>query len=237
MVDMHDHLSRISDWLVYSDDDILVVNKPSGLLSIPDGYDPTQPCLSILLAELFGWLWVVHRLDKETSGVILLARNSEAHRRLNIQFDRREVTKIYHALIAGSPPWQRTEIDLPLRVNGDRRHRTVVDNQKGKPAKSDVAVLTRYSVAALVQVLPFSGYTHQIRAHLAAVGYPILFDPLYHRTTHPPNPSFNTPGRMALHAHQIRFHHPASGRYIQLEAPYPDDFRTMLNALERSLLD
>jgi 23S rRNA-/tRNA-specific pseudouridylate synthase len=148
---------------------------------------------------------------------------------LNQQFDRREITKTYHAVVAGSPHWQRNSIDLPLRVDGDRKHRTVVDLQRGKAAVSDIEVLSRFQQSTLVAVQPKSGYTHQIRAHLASAGFPILFDSLYRRISHPAFPDI--PGRLALHALRIAFTHPYTGLTAQLEAPIPADLKELLHAL------
>jgi tRNA pseudouridine32 synthase / 23S rRNA pseudouridine746 synthase len=219
----------VKDWLIYQDEFLLAINKPSGLRTIPDGYDHSLPHLVSALNGEFGRLWVVHRLDKETSGILLLARSAEVHRHLNQQFDRREITKTYHAIVAGSPPWQRTTIDLPLHVDGDRKHRTVVDSQRGKAAVSDIEVLSRYPHSTIVAVRPKSGYTHQIRAHLAAEGFPILFDSLYRRLSHPAFPVM--PGRLALHALRIAFTHPYTGQTVELEAPIPADLKEMLQAL------
>jgi tRNA pseudouridine32 synthase / 23S rRNA pseudouridine746 synthase len=216
----------VDHWLVYQDEFILAVNKPSGLRTIPDGYDSSLPFLSGMLEEQFGRVWVVHRLDKETSGILLLARNPDVHRHINGQFDRREIVKLYHALVAGRPPWQRKQIDLPLKVDGDRKHRTVVDELRGNPATSDVVVLAQHQSGALLAVRPKSGYTHQIRAHLSAVGFPILYDTLYRRPSHPPFPG--TPTRLALHALEIEFNHPHTGIAQRLTAAYPPDFLRML---------
>jgi tRNA pseudouridine32 synthase / 23S rRNA pseudouridine746 synthase len=232
MMDSQDYQGTVEDWLIYKDDQLLVVNKPAGLRTIQDGYDHALPHLFGLLASHFGRVWIVHRLDKETSGVILFTRSLESHRQLNQQFNLREVEKTYHALVTGSPPWEQIYIDLPLLVDGDRKHRTIVDHQRGKSANSAVEVLGRFPNAALLAVRPTSGYTHQIRAHLAAAGFPILFDPLYRRSTDPPNPTIAMPTRLALHAHQIRFIHPHSKEAVQFEAPYPPDFKCMLAAVK-----
>jgi RluA family pseudouridine synthase len=165
--------------VVLEDEALLVINKPPGLLSIPDGYDPSLPHLAGLLQERYGRVWVVHRLDKDTSGVMLFARSADAHRALNQQFEERKTRKEYHAVCVGMPEWETLSITLPLRVNGDRRHRTVIDHQTGKPAETDAAVLQRLGVFTLVSALPHTGYTHQIRTHLAAMALPILDDPLY----------------------------------------------------------
>jgi tRNA pseudouridine32 synthase / 23S rRNA pseudouridine746 synthase len=219
-------------WLVYEDAYLLAINKPSGLLTIPDGYKPELPHVSGILGSRFGRIWIVHRLDKETSGLLLLARDAHTHRHLNQQFEERSIAKTYYALVCGAPPWQEKVIDLPLRVNGDRKHRTTVDAQRGKPAASHAVLLERYTLAAWLAVHPTTGYTQQIRAHLAAEGFPILFDALYHRPAHPPEPSMSFPTRLGLHAYSIKFSHPVTSDTIQLNAPPPDDFQKMKTALQ-----
>ncbi len=219
--------------ILWIDDALIVVNKPSGLLTIRDGYDPQLPYLSALLSQQIGRCWVVHRLDKETSGVIVLARTPEAHRQLNGQFEQRQVTKTYHALIGGQPDWDRQTIDLTLRVNGDRRHRTVVDPQKGKPAATQVEVLERFQRHALVAAMPHTGYTHQIRAHLNAIGFPILGDSLYpgdasHAGDLPPSLVPPSLQRLGLHARLLQLVHPISQAPLAIEAPYYPDFEEAL---------
>jgi RluA family pseudouridine synthase len=167
------------EWVIFTDESLLVINKPSGLLVIPDGYDPTLPHVAGVLASRFGPLWIVHRLDRETSGVLVLARNTEAHRSLNTQFETHQAVKAYHALVAGNPVWQENEVRLPLRTDGDRRHRTVVDRRHGKQAVTRFQVLESFRGWTLLEARPETGRTHQIRAHLSALGLPIVGDRLY----------------------------------------------------------
>jgi RluA family pseudouridine synthase len=219
--------------ILFSDADILVIDKPSGLLVIPDGYDPSLPTLLGVLAPEWGRLYVVHRLDKETSGVMLLARTAAAHRQLCFQFAERNVRKVYAALCGGAPEWTERVIDLPLRVNGDRRHRTVLDNERGKPARTEALVARRLEGCCLVEARPRTGYTHQIRAHLALLGLPLLGDPLY---SYPPSwtgprlPSSSLPPfpRTALHARDLAFEHPIHHQPVSFSAPYPADFLALL---------
>jgi tRNA pseudouridine32 synthase / 23S rRNA pseudouridine746 synthase len=232
MDDIQEHLGPTDAWLILEDDHLLAVNKPAGLRTIVDGYDPALPFLAGLLSTRYGRLWIVHRLDKDTSGIILLARDPKTHRNLNLQFTQRSVEKIYHALVSGNPEWQEQQIDLPLLVNGDRRHRTIAGHPHGKPASSLVKVMAQFPGSALVSVHPHTGYTHQIRAHLAAVGFPVLFDPLYRRSNDPPYPIVDLPTRLALHAFCIEFSHPSSGKPIRLDAHYPKDFSDMITALK-----
>jgi RluA family pseudouridine synthase len=230
---------QIRDAVLWEDSALLAVNKPAGLRSIPDGYDPSLPHLAGLLQLAFGRVWVVHRLDKDTSGVMLFARTPEAHKALNQQFEQRETAKEYHAVAIGMPQWSEIEIALPLRVNGDRKHRTVIDHQNGKPAETQVQMLEQLEFFALLAAFPHSGYTHQIRAHLAAIGFPLLADPLYRSLQ--PQTLVNQQAhqraaalplqRTALHALRISFSHPGTGQLLTIEAPYPDDFLRTLEEL------
>jgi len=214
--------------ILWSDENIIAVNKPAGLLTIQDGYHPELPCAVNLLKESQGQIWVVHRLDKETSGVLLFARNARAHKFLNEQFQSRQVQKIYRALIIGSPNWERREINLPLKVDGDRKHRTRVNLPGSKPAQTDVIVISRFSGYSFVEARPHSGYTHQIRAHLSAIGFPILSDPLYDK-----NSFFHQHilSRLGLHAFQISFMQPDSVTPLVITAPYPREFQDTLSRL------
>jgi len=215
--------------ILYVDDVLLVINKPAGLPSLPDGYDPAAPHVRSLLEPHFGRVWIVHRLDRDTSGVLLLARSAGAHRLLNMQFDQRQVKKVYHALVNGSPDWDEKMVDLPLRVNVGHKHRTAVDPARGKPAVTHLRVMERFAGYALVEAAPETGRTHQIRAHLVAAGYPLLADELYGSQTEsqaaPPMP------RLALHARALTFMHPVQGILLRVESPYPEDFTQALERL------
>ncbi len=213
--------------ILWADASLLVINKPAGLRSLPDGYDPARPHVRLLLEPQFGRLWMVHRLDKETSGVLLLARSAAAHRALNTLFERHQVRKWYHAIAAGTPDWQEQTVDLPLRPNGDRRHRTVVDPIHGKPAVTHLRLLQRFSSASLVEAQPETGRTHQIRSHLAASGLPILGDALYGGPTLPELPV----DFLALHAFALELTHPESRQMMRFEAPYPLAFQSAITWL------
>jgi len=212
--------------VIFSDPDLLVINKPSGLLSLPDGYHPDLPHVRSILEPEFGRLWIVHRLDKETSGVMILARSSSAHQFLNQQFQDRKVEKIYHAILQGRPDWNSIVIDSPLKINGDRRHRTTINLDRGKPACTQCNVLKRMERSTLISIRPTTGYTHQIRAHLASIGFPLLADPLY-GSIPPKDEDFIR--RAALHAIQIQINHPISNHLLELIAPFPADFLQYLN--------
>ena len=212
--------------IIFSDADLIVINKPAGLLSLPDGYNPVLPYVKSVLEPEFGRLWIVHRLDKETSGVMLLARSAPNHHNLNQQFQDRKITKVYHAIIQGCPEWSSIVIDAPLKVDGDHRHRTTVNHAQGKSASTHCEVLKCLDESTLLAVYPSTGYTHQIRAHLASVGFPLLSDPVYGAKSPIDEDIFQ---RTALHAYQIQFLHPISNQLLKFIAPYPDDFLRYLN--------
>jgi tRNA pseudouridine32 synthase/23S rRNA pseudouridine746 synthase len=211
--------------LLWSDDSLLVVNKPSGMLTLPDGYDRTLPHLRSILEPRFGRLWIVHRLDRDTSGIIVLARSADAHRHLNTQFQEHRTSKRYHALVIGEPAWEEKTVSAPLLLDGDRRHRTVVDPVKGKPAITELQVLRRLGGYSLVEASPLTGRAHQIRAHLKHVGCPILADPLYGDPAHPCHALLP---RLGLHALSLTLLHPISEESMTFQAPYPQDFATLL---------
>jgi len=227
------------EMVLWSDDSLLVINKPAGLLTLPDGYQPDAPHLRSVLQPVYGRLWIVHRLDKETSGVVALARSAEAHRALNTQFQQREASKIYHALVSGVPDWEEKEVDAPLLPNGDRRHRTIVDPQRGKQAVTHFHVLERFSQRiTLLEAAPKTGRPHQIRAHLAYLGYPILADGLYGGLTvggpaglgNLAYPAIAL-SRLGLHAWSLEIEHPTTGENLCFVAPYPADFDQALDRL------
>lgn len=187
--------------VIFENEDVIVFNKPAGLLSIEDGYHPELPNLRAILKRHFGLIWTVHRLDKDTSGVILFAKNPETHKFLNRQLSNRQVKKKYQAIARGFPLWKEKTIDYPLRTNGDRKHRTMIDKKNGKRAITLLTVKGKSDTLSLLDVLPSTGYTHQIRAHCAAVGLPLLGDSLYFRgcETH----DFPLTDKLFLHAYLL----------------------------------
>lgn len=208
--------------ILHADDLLLVINKPAGLPVLPDGWEPQAPYLVKMLESVYGRIWVVHRLDKITSGVMIFARTAEAHRALNLQFERHQAQKLYHAIVTGAPGWNEHTARHPLRANVGHSHRTVVDVKRGKRAETHFNVIKREQAWALVEASPQTGRTHQIRVHLSALGHPILGDVLYGA------PPTDVIARPALHAISLTFIHPSDGEPVTFTAPYPPDFAQAL---------
>ncbi|MGB4596036.1 MAG: RluA family pseudouridine synthase [Anaerolineaceae bacterium] len=211
--------------VVFSDADILVLEKPAGVLSIADGYDQTLLHLSTILLPTWGKIWMVHRLDRETSGLMVVARNPESHRILNQQFRDHLVSKSYHAVVEPVPDWVEINLDAPLRVDADREHRTRVDFSRGKPAQTNLCVLKSNRDFALLECQILTGYRHQIRAHLYSIGLNIMGDELYqpHKSVRSPKAT-----RMLLHASKLGFNHPLSDEALHFESPDPIEFSSFI---------
>lgn len=214
--------------IIHEDDQILIINKPANLPVLPDGWDKEAPYLVKMLEEKYEKAWVVHRIDKITSGIIIFALTAEAHRSLNIQFEKHQVEKKYHAIVNGNPPWEEKVTKFPLRVNVGHKHRTMVDNKNGVRSETRLKVLKRKQATALVEAMPMTGRTHQIRVHLYALGYPLLGDLLYSA------PETDLIARPALHAYSLSFTHPMTNEAMTFTAPYPDDFQQALNKKSQS---
>ncbi len=211
--------------IVYSDSQILVINKPADLSVLPEGWEKDAPYLVRMLEETYEKIWVVHRIDKITSGVIVFALTAEAHRSLNIQFEKHEVEKVYHALVNGLPKWEEKITKFPLRVNVGHKHRTMVDNRNGVRSETRFKLLERYQASALVEASPMTGRTHQIRVHAYALGHPLLGDILYSA------PETNLIARPALHAYSLTLRHPETGKSLTFQADYPNDYMNAVRLL------
>lgn len=211
--------------IIHLDDHIIVLNKPAGLSVLPEGWDPDAPYLRQMLEDEYKQIWVVHRLDKVTSGVMVFAQTAEAHRELNRQFERHEVEKVYLAIVEGVPPWDERTARHMLQTNVGRKHRTVVVNKQGKNSETEFKILKRGQEHTLVEAHPKTGRTHQIRVHLSALGFPILGDTLYGAS------DTDLLARPALHAGLLSFSHPGSGKHVSFQVNPPNDFLQTLKQL------
>jgi tRNA pseudouridine32 synthase/23S rRNA pseudouridine746 synthase len=204
--------------IVYLDAAVLLVNKPTGLLSVPGRGEEKQDCLFRRIQSSYPEALIVHRLDMHTSGLLLLARGKEMQRRLSSAFATRQVEKRYLAVVAGRPPSTCGEIDLPVAADWPNRPRQKVDRLAGKPS------LTRYRVlshdpagnTSRLALWPETGRTHQLRVHLQALGHPIVGDVLYGSAA-----LADKAERLLLHADHLAFVHPASGRAMCFSSPAP----------------
>lgn len=240
--------------LIYGDEDMIAVNKAAGLLVAADRWDIEAPRLDLLIQKelpkidpLCQKLYAVHRIDKDTSGILLYALNAESHRALNTAFQNREIKKTYRLLIHGRVPEERFTVDLPLRADGDALHRTIVDKRRGKEAVTHFTVLETFRQFSLLEARPVTGRTHQIRAHLAAAGYPIVCDALYgsgkpvllselkqrwHGDVYTEQPLIR---RLALHAYQLEGLHPRTGQSFSFTAEYAKDFKSTVHQLQKQI--
>lgn len=233
--------------LLYQDDDLLLVNKPAGLLTLPDRFKPDEkPNLKTQLDNRFGKVWTVHRLDRETSGLLAFALNEDSHRHLSQQFQERRADKTYLALIDGTPTEAAGSIDRPLGPNPAKAGQMMVV-RKGKSSVTHYQVIETFRHFALTEVRIETGRTHQIRVHLAAIGHPLAVDAFYgqrdalylseikqhgfrlgkHQEERP------LIARLPLHASRLALQHPATGERLEATAPLPKDLRAVLNQLRK----
>lgn len=243
--------------ILHEDAHLLAVNKPPGLAVIPDHWDPEIPNLRALLEQKYEKLsgetgkpvktvWVAHRIDADTSGVVLFAHSAEMHRELNLLFEDGQVRKTYLAVTRGRPPAAEGAIELPLQPHPTRPQFMQVHKQ-GKPSLTHYRVAETFKHYALLEISPQTGRTHQIRVHLKEIRCPLAIDPLYgsgrpidlslFKRDYVKKDPFeeNRPliSRLTLHAWRLQFRDPFAGEERTFEAPPPKDFTALLKALRR----
>ncbi len=216
--------------IIYEDDDIIVINKPAGLVVHPGAGVRDKTMLNALLhhaPELakLPRAGIIHRLDKDTSGLLVIARNLEAHTKLVAELQARNIKREYEAVVVGVMTAGGT-IDAPIgRHPKDRKRMAVVDS--GKPAITHYRVIKRFTSHTHIKVMLETGRTHQIRVHMAYIHYPIVGDPVYGGN----RAKYKNFKRQALHAKYLALIHPRTGKQMEWEAPLPDDMRQLLKEL------
>ncbi len=231
--------------IVFEDDDLLIVNKPPSFYSIPDRYNPNIPNLYTYLQQKYEEVYVVHRLDAETSGIICFAKNKEAHRKLSQDFEKRRVDKTYLAVIHGRLIQKEGTIDLKIKENPMRRG-TMRANKSGKKAVTHYKIVEEFKNYSVVEVLLETGRMHQIRVHFQAIGHPLAVDEVYgdgdgfylssvKKRYHIDKFEEERPilKRLSLHAFRLTLNHPTSGEKVTFEAALPKDIAIMLKQLRK----
>jgi 23S rRNA pseudouridine1911/1915/1917 synthase len=232
--------------IIYQDDDIIIVNKPNDMLTIPDRFAADKPSVSRKLTDIYGKIFIVHRLDRETSGILLFARNEHAHREMSMQFEAKTVRKIYYALIDGVLHNEEGEINKPIAEHISVPGRMVIAN-RGKESLTLYKVIERFKNFTLVEADIRTGRTHQIRIHFTSMGYPLAVDALYGRRdlihlseikhkkfkigkTEEEQPLMR---RNTLHAFRLSINHPVTQEPMVFEAQPPKDFSALLKQLAK----
>lgn len=205
-------------WLavVHEDEHILVLDKPSGLLSVPGKPAALFDSLQSRVLERYPGAGMVHRLDKDTSGLVVMAKHKRAHGRLGIQFERRLTRKTYTARVWGHPGEAAGLVDLPLATDWENKPRQRVDFTRGRAAQTRWEVLAREAAASRLRLFPITGRTHQLRVHMLALGHPILGDAFYATGA-----ALEAADRLQLHAGHLGFAHPETGEAMDFTSPAP----------------
>ncbi len=221
--------------VVYEDEDIVVVDKPAGMVVHPSAGHPRGTLVNALLAHVPSLAnlgedsrpGIVHRLDKETSGLMVVAKTPSAERFLKDEFRGREVKKIYLALVEGRPSGDRAVIEATIGRDPKNRKRMAVV-RGGREARTEYRVLESYPYHSLLEVRPETGRTHQVRVHLAFIGHPVVGDRVYGRR----KPSLPLE-RHFLHAQKLGFHHPKGGEYVEFETALPEELQEALKEMRQ----
>jgi 23S rRNA pseudouridine1911/1915/1917 synthase len=231
--------------ILFEDEHIVVVQKSPGLLSVPDRFNAALPNVRAIARQQYGDIWMVHRLDRDTSGVMVLAKTADAHRSLSMQFEQHSITKLYTALVKGVVATDEFPITIPIAPD-PRKKGLMKPSAKGKEAHTIVRVLERFRLASLLECKLVTGRQHQIRVHCAAVGHALLVDKDYGSSSEfllstikkRYNLAKNTEeraimSRHSLHATTIGFLHPANNMPVEYSAPFPKDFAALLQVLRK----
>ena len=237
-------MSNIEEQILFEDNDLVAINKPAGLLTIPDR-EGKEISVRQLLQKKYGEIFTVHRLDKETSGILIFARNESAHKFFSLQFENRETTKIYQGLILGMPYEQSGVVNQPIAEHPSKKGMMTV-YKKGKESITEYEVLESFRLYSHMQFRILTGRTHQIRVHMKFIGHPIVCDELYgdgkpvllsslkKKFKLSKNEEEERPilSRLALHSYRLKFK--LNSKEFDLEAPLPKDLRACLQQLKKT---
>ena len=232
--------------IIYEDEDLMVINKPAKILSIPDRYIPEKPNLKDLLSEKKGRIFTVHRLDKDTSGIICFAKNEEAHQSLSLQFENRTVEKYYQSIVEGRVLQTEGRIEQPIAADPNKPGKMII-SRKGKASITEYEMIEQFKNFSLLSAKILTGRTHQIRVHFSFIGHPLAIDPIYGKReafflseikrkryrlgkNQEERPLIS---RLTLHAQQLKLNHPITKERLTFEAEFPKDLRAMVNQLKK----
>ncbi len=234
--------------IIYEDDQLVIVSKPSGVLSIPDRHDPSKPNMQDMLMRKYGKIFTVHRIDRETSGIICFAKTAEAHALLSAMFQQREVEKTYLAIVSGNVQPDDGNIEAALAPDPLHSGQMKI-SPSGKKSHTTYKVIERFKNCCLVEAGILTGRMHQIRVHFKYIGHPCLVDKLYGtneaiyiRDIKLKNLKVGKDldaeerplvARTTLHAFRLKFIHPTTGKDMIFEAPLPKDMKALLNQLRK----
>jgi RluA family pseudouridine synthase len=228
--------------IIYEDEKLLAVNKASGISIGGDRWDESKERLDKLIEHdlKIPKIFTVHRIDKETSGLVVFSKNKDTHRELSMAFEQRSVSKLYFAIVHGRPSWKETTCDLALVPNGNKKHMTIIDKFRGKESVTHFVCLFSASNFSVLEARPVTGRIHQIRVHAAALGHPVVCDELYGKQNPIKLSSFKRAwrgdpheerpllARLGLHAQELTL--PCGKTFT---APLPKDMSSLVNQLEK----
>jgi len=232
--------------ILFEDQDLVIINKPAGILTVADRYNMESLHLQSLLRKRYGEIFTVHRLDRDTSGVIVFAKNAETHKLLSALFESRDIEKYYLAFVQGQTP-PDGEIETFLAESQHVQGKMVV-SKKGKWSHTSFRTIENFKTASFLKVRIHTGRMHQIRVHMQHIGHALLVDPQYggqealylselkgrkYRPTKDEDGERPLVYRLTLHAYQLKFAHPITGEQLEIVADLPKDLRALLNQLQK----